>query len=243
MVMPVRAERADRVEAHVRDLAARLGPGALLPGERELAAACGVSRMTVRRALETLEARRLVERRHGAGTYVRPPAPAQPLMATSFREDMHRRGYRPGGRLLTARETAADPALAARLEIAEGARVLVARRLRLADDAPIAVETLHVPAERTPGLRGDDLAAGSFYALLAARFDRHVAGGTQAVEPVVPDAEVAELLGVPEGSAAFRFARTSRDQHGDVVEFVHAVYRADRYLIEIEIAPPAGGDR
>ena len=206
MGMPVRAERADRVEAHVRDLAARLGPGALLPGERELATACGVSRMTVRRALETLEHRRLVERRHGAGTYVRPPAPAQPLMATSFGEDMHRRGYRPGGRLLAAHDAAADAALAARLEIAEGAHVLVARRLRLADDAPIAVETLHVPAERAAGLARGRPARARSTRCWPSGSTATSPRGTQAVEPVVPAADVAGLLGVPEGSAAFRFA-------------------------------------
>ena len=59
----------------MRELAERLGPGALLPGERDLARTCGVSRMTVRRALDELEDRRIVERRHGAGTFVRRPTP------------------------------------------------------------------------------------------------------------------------------------------------------------------------
>jgi GntR family transcriptional regulator len=199
--------------------------------------------MTVRRALDELEARRVVERRHGAGTFVRRPSAAQPLMATSFHEDMRRRGYEPSSRLVSSDTVAADPDLAARLEIAAGGPVLVVRRLRLADAEPIALESLHVPVERTPGLTGADLADGSYYALLRERFDRRVASGRQTVAPVVPSAADADLLGVPAGAAAFRFLRVSRDHRGEIVEHVDALYRGDRYLIEVDIVPPSEGKR
>lgn len=238
------AERSGEVVRFVHDLADRLGPGAALPGERELATTCGVSRMTVRRALDELEARRLVERRHGAGTFVRRPAAAQPLTATSFREDMTRRGLTPSSRLLDARTTAADPALATPLEIPAGDEVLVVRRLRLADDEPMALETLHVPAARVPGLTGADLDGdASWYALLRERFDRRVTTGRQTVAPVVLTADDATLLGAEVGAPALRFVQVSRDQHGEVVELVHALYRGDRYLIELDIRPPREGHR
>lgn len=228
---------------YVRELAEQLGPGAMLPGERELASSCGVSRMTVRRALDELEARRIVERRHGAGTFVRRPAAAQPLMATSFHEDMRRRGLRASSRLVGDTTEYATVDLASRLEIAEGDPVLVIRRLRLADDEPIALETLHVPADRVPGLVGADLAAGSYYAVLRERYGRRVASGRQSVAPVVVEADDAGLLGIAPGTAAFRFLRISRDHQGEVVELVDALYRADRYLIEIDILPPSEGRR
>lgn len=237
--VPIRADRADLVESHVRDLAESLGPGAILPGERELAASCGVSRMTVRRALDELATRRVVERRHGAGTYVRHPAAAQPLMATSFHEDMRRRGFAPSSRLVSAESETSDDALAAALEISTGEAVLVVRRLRLADDEPIGLETLHVPLGRVPGLTGGDLAEGSYYALLRERYGRRIASGRQLVRPVVPDDGAATLLGIAPGTAAFGFQRVSRDDRGEVVEQVDALYRADRYLIEIDILPPA----
>ncbi|GAB2456082.1 GntR family transcriptional regulator [Jatrophihabitans fulvus] len=198
--------------------------------------------MTVRRALDELEARRVVERRHGAGTFVRRPSAAQPLMATSFHEDMRRRGYAPASRLVEVTTTTAAR-LADQLEIAPDGPVLVVRRLRLADGDPIALETLHVPLERTPGLTGDDLAEGSYYALLRERFGRRVAKGRQTVAPVVVAADDAALLGVDAGTPAFRFVRISRDHRGDVVEHVDAVYRADRYLIEVDILPPTEGRR
>ena len=197
--------------------------------------------MTLRRALDELEARRVVERRHGAGTFVRRPAVAQPLMATSFHEDMVRRGYRPSSTIVDDVIEQADADLAARLEIGEGDPVLVVRRLRSADDEPIALETLHVPAARAPGLSADDLVTGSFYVLLRERFGRRVARGRQTVAPVVPSDADAALLEIDSGTAAFRFVRVSRDHGGEVVELVDAIYRADRYLIEMDLVPPSDG--
>jgi GntR family transcriptional regulator len=236
----VRATRSTEVGAQVAALCADLGPGAMLPGERELSVRFGVSRATVRKALEELMARRVVERRHGAGTFVRRPAVAQPLMATSFGDDMRRRGLTPSSRLLWWDTVVADTELAAHLELPGGATVLRVCRVRLADDEPMTLETLHAPADRVPGLRGEDLeGTASYYDILASRFERRIRAGTQSVAPVVLGPDEAGLLGVRPGAAALRFVRTSRDQHGEVVERVESVARGDRYLIEMDIIPPS----
>ncbi|MEJ2870677.1 GntR family transcriptional regulator [Actinomycetospora sp. OC33-EN08] len=223
----------------VERLCRTLGPGALLPGERELAETCAVSRSTVRLALAELTSRRVVERRHGAGTYARRTAPAQPLDALSFRDDMARRGLRPDSRLLWCDEIRADAELAAVLALEPGAEVLRVARLRLADDEPMARELLHVPRSIAPDLDGRELDDGvSWYDLLAARHGRRVVDGTQGVEPVLVTEEDSVLLGVAAGSPAWRFVRTSRDEDGVVVEWVDALVRADRYLIEVPITRP-----
>jgi GntR family transcriptional regulator len=227
------------VSARVAALCDDLGPGAMLPGERELSSRFGVSRATVRKALEELMARRIVERRHGAGTFVRRPAVAQPLMATSFGDDMRRRGLVPSSKLLWWDTVVADTELAAHLEMPGGEPVLRVCRVRLADDEPMTLETLHVPAARVPGLRGEDLeGTASYYDTLATRFGRRIRTGTQSVAPVVLGREEAGLLGVGAGDPALRFVRTSRDQYGEVVERVESVARGDRYLIEMDIMPP-----
>jgi GntR family transcriptional regulator len=235
----VAARRSTEVSARVAALCAELGPGAMLPGERELSGRFGVSRATVRKALEELMARRVVERRHGAGTFVRRPAVAQPLMATSFGDDMRRRGLEPSSRLLWWDTVVADTELAGRLEMAGGESVLRVCRVRLADGEPMTLETLHAPAARVPGLVGEDLeGAASYYDILATRFGRRIRTGTQSVAPVVLGDTEADLLGVAPGAAALRFVRTSRDQHGEVVERVESLARGDRYLIEMDIMPP-----
>ncbi len=238
----MRATRSTEVSAQIAVLAADLSPGAMLPGERELSARFGVSRATVRKALEELMARRVVERRHGAGTFVRRPAVAQPLMATSFGDDMRRRGLTPSSRLLWWDTVVAGTELAAHLEMPDGAAVLRVCRVRLADSEPMTLETLHAPADRVPGLRGEDLeGAASYYEILVTRFGRRIRSGTQSVAPVVLERDEADLLGVEPGAAALRFVRTSRDQSGEVVERVESLARGDRYLIEMDIIPPPDG--
>ncbi len=231
--------RTAHVEAEVERLCRELGPGALLPGERDLAERCGVSRSTVRLALAELTTRRVVERRHGAGTYARRTAPAQPLDALSFHDDMARRGLSPSSRLLWCDEVAADDDLAEHLDIRLGDPVRRFARLRLADGEPMARELLHVPTRIVPGIEGSDLdGESSWYALLENRYGRRVVDGTQSVEPVLVEGEDAALLGIPSGRPGWRFRRTSRDERGTAVERVEALVRGDRYLIELEISRP-----
>jgi GntR family transcriptional regulator len=235
----VLVSRTAHVEAEVERLCRELGPGALLPGERELAERCRVSRSTVRLALAELTTRRIVERRHGAGTYARRTARAQPLDALSFHDDMRRRGLRPSSRLLWCDQIDADDDLAAHLGVPAGDPVARIARLRLADGEPMARELLHVPTRVVPGIAGADLDGdASWYALLWERYGRHVVGGTQTVEPVVVEGEDAALLGIPSGRPGWRFRRTSHDEADVVVERVDALVRADRYLVEVAISLP-----
>lgn len=234
------AAKYEAVEAALSREVAALAPGDVLAPERTLAERHGVSRMTLRRAVEGLVARGLVERRHGTGTFVSAPRIAQPLTATSFTEDMRRRGLVPSSRVVAADSLAADAVLAERLGVAVADPVLRVTRLRLADGEPMAIETLHVAEALVPGLGGSDLdGAVSYYEILATRFGHRVARGTQAVEPVIVAPEEAAHLGVAAGAPALQFERVSRDQAGVVVEYVRSVYRGDRYRIQVDLTPPA----
>ncbi|SNR36174.1 transcriptional regulator, GntR family [Haloechinothrix alba] len=227
--------RVAQVRDVLTDLVDEMRPGDPLPAERELAARVGVSRMTLRKAVDELVTAGRVVRRHGAGSFVAATKVTQPLTASSFTEDMLARGHVPGSRTLDTTTCSAGAVLGRRLEVSPEAEVLRVRRLRLADGAPMAIEDLHVPAALVPGLHGTDLADHSFYAFLEQRFGVRVVTGSQALEPTVTDPEESELLGVPVHTPAFLFERTSRDEHGTVVEFVRSIYRGDRYRIVAEI--------
>jgi GntR family transcriptional regulator len=214
-----------------------MSPGEPLAPERELAVQLGVSRMTLRRALGELVAAGRAVRRQGAGVFATGPKVAQSLAATSFSEEMRRRGLQPGARTLDSQTVAAGARVGARLEVSPGEDVLRVERLRLADGAPMAIEILHVPTAVVPGLAGADLVDQSFYEVLAAKYDVRIAGGVQTIEPTVTDAEESDALQVPLHSPALLFERVSRDQDGRVVEFVRSVYRGDRYRIETTIVP------
>jgi GntR family transcriptional regulator len=103
----------------------------------------------------------------------------------------------------------------------------------------MAIETLHLPQGLVPGLTAKDL-SGSFYELLQERYGINIAYGTQAIEPTVTNEEESAALGVPLHSPAFLFERTSHDERDRTVEFVHSVYRGDRYRIVTELQRPQG---
>jgi len=115
----------------------------------------------------------------------------------------------------------------------------VIKRLRMADGETMAIETLHLPEGLVPGLTAKDL-TGSFYDLLRDRYGIHIVHGSQAIEPTVTNEEESAALGVPLHSPAFLFERTSRDERDRTVEFVHSVYRGDRYRIVTELRTPQG---
>src|SRR5919206_841809 len=226
-------------QAHVRDavleLIGTLEVGEAIPAERRLAVELGVSRPTLRAAIDELVRDGLLLRRHGKGTFVSEPKIALPLAMTSFSEDMARRGMRPGSRVLSFERIAAGAKLGQRLRVSPGEPLWAIRRLRLADAETMAIELLHVPQRILPDLRREHLEGTSFYELLA-RQGVVVAAGIQTIEPTVISDEEARILGVPVHSPAFLFERVSESEAGEAVEVVRSVYRGDRYPLPTQ--PP-----
>ncbi|WP_243713182.1 GntR family transcriptional regulator [Actinomadura sp. 6K520] len=214
-----------------------LDAGDALPPERRLADELGVSRPTLRQAIDGLVNEGLLERRHGSGTYVAEPRIAVPLTMTSFTEDMLKRGMKPGGRVLSFRTEAAGARIGRRLALSPAEEVFTIRRLRLADGTTMAIETLYLPRSLIPGLRRQDLEGRSFYELLRGN-GVAIASGTETIEPTVTTAEEAAELGVPVHMPAFLFERVTRDENGRPLEYVRSVYRGDRYRLELDLRPP-----
>jgi GntR family transcriptional regulator len=230
--MTKQRETRDRV----LELIEALGIGEAIPSERQLTADLGVSRLTVRAALDELVRDGYLVRRRGSGTFVSEPKIAQELTMTSFTEDMQRRGMSPASRTLELKVVAAGAQLGRLLHVSPSEPVMVAKRLRLADHETMAIETLHVRESLVPDLTAEDLQEHSFYELLSSRYVTAIAGGIQTIEPTVTDEEESEALGVPLHSPAFLFERVSRDSSGEVVEFVRSIYRGDRYRIVTDLS-------
>jgi GntR family transcriptional regulator len=220
----------------VLELIDQLQVGEAIPSERRLSGELGISRLTLRAALDDLVRDGYLERRHGSGTFVSEPKIAQQLTLTSFSEDMRRRGMTAGSKTIELRETHAGAAVGRALNVSPDSRVVLIRRLRLADGEPMALETLHVPAERVPGLSRELLENASFYELLEKEYGVVIESGMQSIEPTVTNEEESELLGVPLHSPAFLFERTSRTAAGETVEFVRSLYRGDRYRLVAELS-------
>jgi GntR family transcriptional regulator len=232
--------KQEEIRERVMDIVETLTVGQAIPAERRLTELLGVSRLTVRAALDELVAEGYLTRRHGSGTYVSEPKIAQPLTLTSFSEDMRRRGMAPGSRTLELVVVSAGARLGRRLQLSPEEPIVRVRRLRLADGEPMALEILNVPAAMVPGLSVADLENASFYDLLQDRYGVTILSGTQTIEPTVTNEEESEALGVPLHSPAFLFERTSLAQSGQPVEFVRSFYRGDRYRLVTELLPRRG---
>jgi GntR family transcriptional regulator len=235
MTTPQRTTKQSQTREQVIELIERAGVGGALPSERQLSVDLGVSRLTVRAALDELVREGYLIRRRGSGTFVREPKIAQELTMTSFSEEMRRRGMTPGSRTLSLETTTAGAYLGRCLHVSPSEPVVVAKRLRLADGESMAIETLHVPESLVPGLEPKDLDRGSFYELLAERYGITIVGGIQTIEPTVTNEDESEELGVPLHSPAFLFERTTRSESDDIVEFVRSIYRGDRYRLVSEL--------
>jgi GntR family transcriptional regulator len=233
--MAVTAPKQSEARARVLDLIEQLVVGDAIPSERQLSSDLGVSRLTVRAALDDLVREGLLVRRRGSGTFVSEPKIAQELTMTSFTEDMRRRGMVPGSRTVDFRTAPAGAWLGRILHVSPSEPLVVVKRVRLADHETMAIETLHVRASLVPGLSAADLERHSFYTLLADRYEIDIVGGLQTIEPTVTNEEESELLGVPLHSPAFLFERTTRSREGGIVEYVRSIYRGDRYRLVTEL--------
>jgi GntR family transcriptional regulator len=221
----------------------RLAPGSVLPGEHRLAAELGVSRVTVRSALEALAAEGLVERRVGAGAVVREPeAAAGGRVAADMAalipriEEIGRTSVR-----LLAFGYGPAPAAAARaLGLAEGAEVQSATRVRSLGGRAFSHLVTHVPAEIAAGYSEADLATTPLFQLLE-RSGVRLAEADQRVTATLAGPETAEALGVPTGAPLLSLTRTVRDAEGRGVEHLSALYRPDVFALEMRYARVGDG--
>jgi GntR family transcriptional regulator len=219
----------------VLELIEGLDVGAAIPSERQLSVDLEVSRLTVRAALDELVREGYLVRRQGAGTFVAAPKVAKGMDVSSFSEDMRSRGLTPASRTLELNVVPAGARLGRLLHVSPSEPVVSARRLRLADGEPMAIELLNARAALVPGLTAADLEQNSFYELLVERYGIEIAGGTQTVEPTVTNDDESAALGVPLHSPALLFERITRTAGGEVIEFTSSTYRGDRYRLVTEL--------
>jgi GntR family transcriptional regulator len=223
------------IEQALRARIAELKPDSPLPSDAMLCEEFGVSRMTARNAVQRLVQEGIVYRVPGRGTYVaEPPVHRQAGNLLSFTEEMRRRGRVPSSRLLGRGVREPGPAEASRLQLAPGEAVIALRRLRVADDEPVAIEEAVFPADKVAALlEAADLEHASLH-------DTLVNGGyipTMGRARLGAEAarkEDAELLGVSEGSPLLVEKRVIHDQDGRPLELCESRYAGDRYGLDVQ---------
>ena len=212
-----------------------LVPGDRLPREDEFAALLGVSRMTLRQALSTLEGHGTLERKTGrsGGTFVREPRIDCDLTGLAgFTEQMRRAHLRAGARVVMAETVSANATVARALAVRRGGPVYEIVRVRTARREPLALEHSYFPVEPFPDLLSQRL-TGSLYGLLERVYGQRPTQAVEALEPVIARAHEAALLRIEVSMPLMLIERTAFTSAGLPVEFARDLFRPDRIRISL----------
>jgi GntR family transcriptional regulator len=208
-----------------------LRPGDRLPSERSLCDALGVSRATVRRAIEELMADGLVEGR-GRGSFITDDALHEPPNTLMSLSELGRsRGLEASARVIAATVRAATIDEAELFGIAPGAELFELKRVRMLDGLPIAVDHNRVPLRLAPALSDLDFTTASLYEALD-RAGNPPRRADYGLEAHGADAPEADLLGLAPGAPVLFATTVAMGEHGRVVDLGRTVYRADRYRFQ-----------
>ncbi|MBN1265938.1 MAG: GntR family transcriptional regulator [Anaerolineales bacterium] len=202
-----------------------LQAGEQIPSERELAETLHVSRITARQALDALVETGLVYREQGKGTFVAEPKMRGLLGFASFTEDMIKRGYKPSSRVITQELVPADAALQRVLKLDPDAQVVSLKRVRLADNKPIALQSSFLPYWICPGLEEIDLSNKSLFRLLRERYAIYPAWTEMEMEAAAATREEAKLLDVNPGDPVLVVKGLTFSETFSIVETVRTIYR------------------
>ena len=214
--------------------AGTIAPGERLDNELELAEQLGVSRPTVRQAIQRLVQQGLVVRRRGLGTVVVGPRILRPVALTSLYDDLAVAQRAPTTAVLSLEEIAASDEIAQVLSLAVGTPVLSIERLRFADETPLAIMHNYLPAKLLQGRTEADLEQTGLYELLRSQgIQLHAADQVLAARRAT--AQEARLLQAPRSATVLTMTRTAFDLAGLPVEHGRHAYLADRYSFKMSL--------
>jgi GntR family transcriptional regulator len=229
--VPLYFQLARQLEAAIED--GVLAPGSLLGNEIELAARLGLSRPTVRQAIQSLVDKGMLVRRRGVGTQVVHSRVARRLELSSLYDDLLAAGLSPTTRVLHNSRVHAPAEVATALGLPESGQVAVVHRLRLAHGEPMAYLCNYLPCDLLE-LADGQLETTGLYALM-----RHhgitLHSAQQTVGARTATDEECRLLAEPPGAALLTMQRVTYDDRGRPVEYGSHLYRASRYAFEFRL--------
>lgn len=212
----------------------RIPVGDRLENEIDLAERLGISRPTMRRALQHLVDRGMVVRKPGFGTQVVQPSVRRPVELTSLYDDLAKSGRKPQTKVLSLKIIPADDAMAQALRIAPRTEVTAIERLRTANGEPLALLYNVVPVHVTRLDKAELERRGLYEVLrLASALPRTA---TEVIGARVATAAEARVLGDKRGAALLTMTRTAWNAVGQGIEYGSHIYRADRYAFELTVS-------
>jgi DNA-binding GntR family transcriptional regulator len=229
--IPLYYQIAQKVEKAI--LEGQLAAGSRLENEVALADRLGLSRPTVRRAIQDLVDKGLLVRRRGIGTQVVHGQVTRGVELTSLYEDLNQSGQKPSTRVLEYRHLTADSKTAEKLNVAAGSPILYLKRLRYSDNVPVSIMENWLPAEFTD-ITEDDLNTHGLYQMLRAR-GVNIRVAKQRIGARRAGQIESDILEIDKNAALLTMDRTAYDNSGRAVEFGHHCYRPDLYSFEVTL--------
>lgn len=229
--VPLYYQLAQQLEAAIEH--GVLAPGNLLGNEVDLSVRLGLSRPTVRQAIQSLVDKGLLVRRRGVGTQVVHSQVKRPLELSSLYDDLETAGQRPTTLVLRNEGVPAPADVAAALSVAEGVEVTVLERLRLTHGRPVALLRNYLPEALLDLDRARLESTGLYRMMRASGITLHSA--RQTVGARIACREEAERLDEKEGAALLTMRRTAYDDTGRPVEYGTHIYRASRYAFDFQL--------
>jgi GntR family transcriptional regulator len=190
--------------------------------------------MTLRRAIDRLIIDGVVDRRPGSGTYVCRRPIVRILGLTSFTEDMTERGMRAGTRVVAFERGAIHAPISQLLGLTADSELVYIRRVRLADEEPIAVEESWLSAANVGKITESEL-EGSLYEVLEKQFGMMVATASAIVAACLASELDASELGIAVGDPCLRVSLTDFGADGKPIMIAESRYRADRYELSAQL--------
>jgi len=215
------------------ELRRRIGTGQCpvgqnLPAESALATEFGVSRMTVRQALDALEQDRVIRRIQGRGTIVVDSRYRRSMSGLrGVFEDLKEAGHRPGAKVVRFERIVPDEDVAHELQLGSGEVAISMTRIRTVDDEPFGIQYTYLPNRWVAGLNSDDLEDVSLYSLLEGRYGLRLKASEQQIGARLATEVEADALGIPRGSPLVTVRRLTVLSTGEPIELMDAGYRAE----------------
>ena len=210
----------------------QLKPGNMVPSERELARIHQVSLMTARHALTELARDGVVERRHGAGTFVAPPR-VQFNKLLGYTEQMAGLGLSAHSRVVTSTVVTRESEIAARLGLAPTAPIVRLERVRLAQNEPVALEVGYWSEDEFPDLQRSTLDGVSLFFALEHDCGVALAYADEEVDATDADQRMADLLRVGKNTPLLRIRQLIFSTTGKATVYVTGFYRSGRHTLRI----------
>jgi GntR family transcriptional regulator len=212
----------------------RWRPGEQIPTESTMAENFGVSKITVRQALQELAELGYIRREHGRGTFVsQRKFDEGPRELNSFTEEMKGHKLTASSRIVAQSVEKADARVAGALGLPAHSAVFILKRVRLADGEPLTVQTAHLPAKLAPGLEVGE--RSSLYEVLQSRYHLYAARAKETYVAAIAGDPVAKLLGIRAGAPVFQVERISFLPNDKPFEYVQSIIRGDRYSIVLDL--------